>query len=1348
MSIIKSKLDFYEHHCHTEYSNLRLTDSLNGLINTIDYAREIGLKGITISDHDCLSGHIKAIQYRKKIRAQGSDFKISLGNEIYLIDEKDYQNTDKFFHFLLIAKDKKGYDQLRKLSTMAWSRSHMHKGMLRVPTFYEDLEEVIGENRGHLIASTACLGSEFAALVSELVALEADNKQEQARSKRREIAELLRRLVSIFGADNFYIEIQGSLSEEQIAYNKRALEIAKHFNIKWLITNDVHFQSKEDFDIHTSFLRSKDGERETESFYSYTYFKTSQELLRLLKTHLSKEDIEAGINNSVLIGEQIEEFDLKADIEIPEIELPDFEVRHHFKEHYDNYEFIKYYAYSPFPQDRYFFYQIEKGFVEKDKPINEETLSRINTELDVVKTISDTLGQRLSAYFNLIKDIIEIAWDEYFGDSLVGISRGSVTGFYTCYLMDIHQLDPIAWDLPYWRFLNKSRTDELPDIDLDFQPSRRPIIFEALKNKYGYENGLNIITFKTESLKSAILTACRGLGIDNAIASDIAASVPVIRGKVLTLDQLLNGDEELELVPNAHFINQVKEHKGLLETISKIEGLVNGFGVHAAGFFIFKDGFLKQNSLMKSPGGQFITCWDLHDSEYTGCLKFDALATDAQDKLRKALDLLVRDGYMEWQGNLWNTYFKYLHPINLDYDNSEMWDKVGRGEIPSLFQFDTAVGGEAIRKVQPRNLKELATSNSLCRITTKDELQPMDKFVLFKNDINLWYQEMKDNGLTEEEQGILKKHLLVSYGICAEQEPTMQLVMDKKITNFTLGEANGIRRAIARISREAMREAKGLFYAKGKQVGTRKEFLDYVWNYCIEPQSGYSFSANHSTPYSAIALQEANLYHFYPSVYWSCAVLTVDASALDEDEEESFLDVDLEEIVSDEETSELVKNLAEKPKGRTSLTNYGKIAKAIGNLLSAGVSMELPDINRADLEFRPEPKNNAIIFGLRGISGINSEVVDKIISEREKQLFKSIADFYERIKPTNTQMYSLIKAGCFDSLARLSRVNTMRHFLNLLAEERFELKDKLTMSNFNKMALANKIPNEHIRAKQMFFFREWTKLQPDGTSKDNFMILHTDERATRFYENRCISEYNPNARTTPYLELEEGYLVYKKPFNSMYNAYMKREVREWLDLEETKEYFYNFEKQEFIDGLWEKYCQGTISAWEMESLNYYYHEHELAKVDREEYKIDNFFALPKEPVILGYTTARNGREYPDYQQQRIMGTVLDRNRVTNHLDLLTPEGVVTVKFYDNVFNFYNRVLRRPENRNGKIVNTTIERSWLTRGNKLVINGIRRGEYFFPRRYFNTDFLGKHTVSLIEEVKDNGRLELKLEREKV
>ena len=176
------------------------------------------------------------------------------------------------------------------------------------------------------------------------------------------------------------------------------------------------------------------------------------------------------------------------------------------------------------------------------------------------------------------------------------------------------------------------------------------------------------------------------------------------------------------------------------------------------------------------------------------------------------MELLIKDRLIEWQGSLRKTYNKYLHPDVIDYTTSEMWDLLGNNEAIDVFQFDTQVGSTAARLVKPRNLKEMSITNSLMRLSSTDDEQPLDKYIRFKNDINQWYKEMEDYGLTKEEMEILKKYLLSNYGLAAEQEDIMEISMDKHVANFTLKEANKLRKAVAKKKYDVLMEAKQMFF--------------------------------------------------------------------------------------------------------------------------------------------------------------------------------------------------------------------------------------------------------------------------------------------------------------------------------------------------------------------------------------------------------------------------------------------------------------------------------------------------------------------------------------------------------
>ena len=345
------------------------------------------------------------------------------------------------------------------------------------------------------------------------------------------------------------------------------------------------------------------------------------------------------------------------------------------------------------------------------------------------------------------------------------------------------------------------------DIDLDFDPFYKEKIMEKVRDFYGEDNVLNTITYKTESTKSAILSAARGMDIPVEEAQVLSNMVPQIRGKVLPLDVCLNGDDDN--APVNGFKEALNKFPGLEKMIRKIEGLISGRGVHASSVYIFNNGYLAQNSLMRAPNGLKITAFNMHQSDSMGGLKMDFLFTEAQSKINTCLKLLLNDGLIEWQGSLYETYRKYLHPDVLDYDNKEMWEEVGRNEIPDLFQFDTQVGLECARKVKPENLNELTLANSVMRLMGEGE-RPIDRFVRFKNNINEWYKEMDKEGLTEEEKELAKEVLGQSYGCSIEQETLMVGAM--KVAGFSLKDSNSLRKVVAKKQVKKIPEMKELFF--------------------------------------------------------------------------------------------------------------------------------------------------------------------------------------------------------------------------------------------------------------------------------------------------------------------------------------------------------------------------------------------------------------------------------------------------------------------------------------------------------------------------------------------------------
>jgi DNA polymerase-3 subunit alpha len=319
---------------------------------------------------------------------------------------------------------------------------------------------------------------------------------------------------------------------------------------------------------------------------------------------------------------------------------------------------------------------------------------------------------------------------------------------------------------------------------------------------------------------------------------------------------------------------------------------------------------------MRAPNGTEITCFNMEDSDKCGALKVDFLTIQALDKIHLTMNFLAENHIIEPGRTIRETYDKYIHPDKLDYQTPGMWDLVGNVELIDCFQFETMQGSQAARKVKPHSIQELADANTLMRLMADGEEQPIDEYVKYRGDIESWYEEMRTFGLDEKEIGIMRKHLDSAYGVASAQEHIMLLVMDEKIAGFSVKEANGLRKAVAKKKQKLIKQSHSLFFQKGEALGTRPVLLHYVWDVQIKRQLGYSFSLNHTMPYSCIALQEMNLAYHYGKLYWNTACLTINAGA-------------------DESNS------------NNKSTQYGKIAKAIGNIKKQGQKVALPDIQRA-----------------------------------------------------------------------------------------------------------------------------------------------------------------------------------------------------------------------------------------------------------------------------------------------------------------------------------------------------------------------------------------------------------------
>lgn len=1272
-------------HAHSDYSNLKVIDSINKVKDLIDGAYNKGLHAIALTDHDTISGHIKAIQHFRAKYLE-TPFKLILGNEIYLtregLNSTNYEKGEKFYHVLLLAKDAVGHEQIRKLSSRAWSRSFI-RGVMRTPTYGSDLKEVVGANPGHLITTTACLGGVTGSLFTSYGA-----------AALEDIAAHLEKMEALFGKGNFFIEVQPSSDEQQVAYNKFMVE---NFWDKYpfVFTTDAHYLNEEDKDLHAQFLNSaSNGDRDAENFYASAFVMTTEQIFERL-AYLGEDKLEEMRLNTIRIADSVETYDLKHPQVVPTVPVKitseDIAYLKEVSARVDNkYSYIHNYLSTEEVQDKYFILQIFKGFEQKINEWTDEYMQRFNDELEQVWETSLTIKQPLSKYFVTMAKMIDIMWNE--GDSLVGVSRGSAAGFLLNYCLGITQLDPLRQELamPYWRFIHKDRP-ELPDIDIDTEGSKRTRVFNKVQEYFNSIGGdlINVCTFGTEKSKSAIRTAGRALNVDDDIISFIVSLVPNERGFDWTLDQCMYGDEDHKAIPK--FQEEMGREKSLWKLAYSIEGLITRLGVHASGVIAFNEEFTKHNSLMKTSRGVLVSAYNLEDTEYAGGLKYDFLTINALDKIRTTMNLLLEDRIITWEGNLKATYDKYLLPKQLNYKDPEMWAKAGRGEIVDLFQFDTSVGYQAMHLIKPQSISQLAIANSLMRLMAQDDNAelPLNTYVKFKNSERLWYQEMTDAGLNSDEVKILEKYLKPLSGVADSQESVMMIVMDPKITGFSVVEANGLRKAIAKKKFDTIDKIKKMFYEKGKEIGTRKKLLDYVWEVQVMRQAGYSFSVLHTMGYSTIALQEMNLAYNYPIIYWNTACLSVNAGAVNEEDYEDLVEEGIVEIEEDDDN-----------KRDGGKVQYGKVAAAISKFRTElGVKIELPDVNRAKFGFTPDFDDNVVWFGLKGITRIGDDLIREIIANRP---YTSVDNFIEKLNKTGARtlvskdrIIMLIKAGAFDKIEMRPREEIMRDYILKI----YDKKTRITLQNVMALVKYDMLPEELAFEKKIFNF---TKYIRKSKLKEYYVL---DEVAQEFYFENNLGLDIENVKRG----VEIVIAINAEKWEKIYDKHMEK-VREYIV--NNQEQILEAYNHKAFEEEWNKYAAGNVLQWELEALNFYHSGHELEGVAKTMfYDITPVDKLPDNEVIGVFDI--DGKTFPKYRIRHIIGTVLDKDKLKHTVTLSSPEGIITIKVYRSQFSKYDQVLSTVADDGTK---NLIQDSFFKKGTHLMVTGIKRGDTFVPKVY--------------------------------
>lgn len=1186
--------------------------------------------------------------------------------------------------------------------------------MRRVPTYYNDLFEVIGKNPGHVIGSTACLGG---VLATQLL------KEKTDETLNPKIYNWIRQINDLFGTGNFFFEMQPSYNKEQIYVNQRLFELSEELAIPYIITTDSHYLKKEDRIVHKAYLNAQNGDREVDDFYATTYMMNTEELESYF-SYFSAEQLKKAYQNILKIKESCQDFTLFKPLRIPELmwyQYPQEEEEYFFYK--EKIPYLETFYNSDYFGDRRLVWAIIDGIKNRRGLQTEEAYKEINVCLDDTWRSSIKNKAHWSAYYLNLQKNIDLCWE---AGSLVGPGRGSGAGFILLYVLGITQINPLLEETQvfHWRFLNPERASVL-DCDTDIEGSRRAQVLQKFRDFYGEDRVSNVATFKTEKSKSAILTACRGLKIDVDIASYLASLIPSDRGQLRSLSQCMNGDEDKGFKPIKQFVFEMTEnYPEVWNVASKIEGLICGIGVHAGGVIFVDESFTKSTALMRAPDGTIITAFELHDCEKCSLIKIDMLSIEALDKIHNELDLLVEYNYVKPEKTLKETYEKVIGIYNLERTTPEMWKMVWEHKISSLFQMEKQSGINGIALTHPKSVKELAVLNSVIRLMApeKGAEQPLDMWARYRSNIDDWKKEMILYGLSQDNIDWLMSHGAITDGICESQEGMMQLLQEERLGGNDLTFADKCRKAIAKKVGKLFDECEKTYFENAQEKKCDMKLVHYVWDILLRVQRGYSFCRAHTLSYSLVALQEMNLAYRFPIIFWNCACLISDSGGNEtEDNEENFaIENEMEEFNStaesftnddsDEEDEDEEESTAEKKKKKKQkTTNYGKISTAIGKMKMANIEVTSPDINKSTYTFSPDVENKIIRFGMNGITKIGEDLVKNIITNRP---YFSIQDFLSKVKINKTQMINLIKCGAFDSFGK--REDIMEDYVNLISDT----KSVLNLRNMQMLINFNLIPDDFDMVRRVFNFNKYLK----KFKVDNVFLI--DNIAMNFIDkNFNIDNLQEDDRA------ESGFAILQTKWKKIYDSYMNK-IRPYIK-DHNKELL-DAVNNRLTAEVREKYTLGSISKWEMDSVSCYFHEHELKNVDYSYYGFSNYFELPENPEVDTILNIR-GKKIPLFKIHRICGTVLDRDKLKKTITLLTREGVVTVRIFGDVFNHYDRQISE-RGADGK--KHVIQKSFFSRGNKIIVTGIKREDSFQGKKYKSTPY---HLVELIKDIKSDGTL---------
>lgn len=884
------------------------------------------------------------------------------------------------WHLILLAKNKKGYQSLCKLASIAYT-----EGFYDRPRIDHNVLEKWHEG---IICCSACLGGEVPQYI-----LSGDlEKAEKA----------ILWFKNLFG-DDYYLELQRHKTdkpnaatdtfEKQQKVNAVLLEFAKKHNIKVIATNDVHFVEEEHGDAHERLVCLSTGKLMSDpnrgmAYTKQEWLKTPEEMEAIFS------DIPDALSNTLEIAEKVETYSINSDPIMPKFPIPEsFGTEEEYRT-----KFTEEDLFNEFTRD-------EKGNVvlsqeDAEKKIKKlggyEKLYRIKLEADYLnklawdgakerygENLTDEQRERITfelhimktmgfpGYFLIVQDYIRGAREEL--DVSVGPGRGSAAGSVVAYCLKITDLDPLKYDLLFERFLNPDRIS-LPDIDVDFDDDGRGKVLDWVTKKYGAEKVAHIITYGTMATKSSIADVGRVQNVPLSEVNHIKSFVP---DRGFEEDQVKAVDGELpKKMPKVNLKNCYKyipELKKLLEGsdeniasmlryAQQLEDTNRQIGIHACGVIIGADdltNFAPICTIMDKDSGNnvAVTQYDGHVVESVGLIKMDFLGLKTLSLIKEALK------------NIKITTGEDIDIDHIPIDDELTYKLYSEGATIGTFQFESPGMQKFLRELQPSQISDLIAMNALYRPGPMDYIPTFIDRKLGKKPI-------------EYDIPVMEKYLKDTYGVTVYQEQVM--LLSRLLANFTRGEADTLRKAMGKKIFAMLAILKPKFLEGGKKNGHDPAILEKIWA-DWEKFASYAFNKSHAACYAWVAYQTGYLKAHYPAEYMAA-------------------------------------NLTRNKDSITDITKFMDECKRMG------IQVLIPDVNESDMNFTANKEGN-IRFGLAGIKGVGEGAVESILNERKKNdKFTDIYNFVERVNLTSCgkkTIETLAMAGAFDCFPDIKR----EHFL-------------------------------------------------------------------------------------------------------------------------------------------------------------------------------------------------------------------------------------------------------------------------------------------------------------------------------